>query len=262
MIYLKYRCFIIITIICRWTYKFLTLLFSICMPFLDITSSSKSFCNMSYRSLWIPCWDRLKSQDEPAARILELCILHLAMAEITSIGTRHQIVINEASFPIPQNLYLCLYSLHHLHNRFWSLVVKAVDLAKRFCDGCAPRVINGCLRTFVKEYNTVDTVRPSEAPTAWKACIGSQLSFSLQSGVINLRWWLNLWPQPKVFASSSGCRKKDRDWRWISQGTLLVFGSCDAFKDKAIMDTVKFQQLLVNFPFNGDDPKLVPWRWR
>ncbi|XP_064952342.1 uncharacterized protein LOC135605806 isoform X1 [Musa acuminata AAA Group] len=76
-------------------------------------------------------------KDEPAARILELCILHLAMAEITSIGTRHQIVINEA-----------------------------VDLAKRFCDGCAPRVINGCLRTFVKEYNTVDTVRPSEAPTA------------------------------------------------------------------------------------------------
>ncbi|CAL9080192.1 unnamed protein product [Musa textilis] len=76
-------------------------------------------------------------KDEPAARILELCILHLAMAEITSIGTRHQIVINEA-----------------------------VDLAKRFCDGCAPRVINGCLRSFVKEYNIVDTVRPSEAPTA------------------------------------------------------------------------------------------------
>lgn len=62
-------------------------------------------------------------KDEPAGRILELCILHLAMAEITSIGTRHQIVINEA-----------------------------VDLAKRFCDGCAPRIINGCLRTFVKDH--------------------------------------------------------------------------------------------------------------
>ncbi|XP_038987938.1 uncharacterized protein LOC120112482 isoform X3 [Phoenix dactylifera] len=47
-------------------------------------------------------------QDQPAARILELCILHLAMAEVTVIGTRHQIVINEA-----------------------------VDLAKRFYDGCA-----------------------------------------------------------------------------------------------------------------------------
>ncbi|PQP93766.1 uncharacterized protein Pyn_09976 [Prunus yedoensis var. nudiflora] len=60
-------------------------------------------------------------KDEPAGRILELCILHLAMSEITVLETRHPIVINEA-----------------------------VDLAKRFCDGSAPRVINGCLRTFVK----------------------------------------------------------------------------------------------------------------
>ncbi|KAB1227721.1 hypothetical protein CJ030_MR1G004251 [Morella rubra] len=59
---------------------------------------------------------------EPAGRILELCILHLAMSEITVVGTRHQIVINEA-----------------------------VDLAKRFCDGAAPRVINGCLRSFMKD---------------------------------------------------------------------------------------------------------------
>ncbi|KAK9273617.1 hypothetical protein L1049_018427 [Liquidambar formosana] len=58
----------------------------------------------------------------PAGRILELCILHMAMSEITVLGTRHQIVINEA-----------------------------VDLAKRFCDGAAPRIINGCLRTFVKD---------------------------------------------------------------------------------------------------------------
>ncbi|CAA7399204.1 unnamed protein product [Spirodela intermedia] len=64
-------------------------------------------------------------KDEPAARIIELCILHLAMAEVTVIGTRHQIVINEA-----------------------------VDLAKRFCDGGAPRIINGCLRTFVKDQVT------------------------------------------------------------------------------------------------------------
>lgn len=61
-------------------------------------------------------------KNEPAGRILELCILHLAMSEITVLGTRHQIVINEA-----------------------------VDLAKRFCDGAAPRIINGCLRTFVKD---------------------------------------------------------------------------------------------------------------
>ncbi|PWZ52153.1 hypothetical protein Zm00014a_033057 [Zea mays] len=62
-------------------------------------------------------------KDEPVARILELCILHIAMAEMTSKGTPHKVVINEA-----------------------------VDLAKRFCDGGAPRVINGCLRTFVKDH--------------------------------------------------------------------------------------------------------------
>ncbi|WOG82829.1 hypothetical protein DCAR_0101997 [Daucus carota subsp. sativus] len=61
-------------------------------------------------------------RNEPAGRILELSILHLAMADISVLGTRHQIVINEA-----------------------------VDLAKRFCDGAAPRIINGCLRTFVKD---------------------------------------------------------------------------------------------------------------
>ncbi|KAF5930101.1 hypothetical protein HYC85_030974 [Camellia sinensis] len=60
-------------------------------------------------------------KNQPAGRILELCILHLAMSEITVLGTRHQIVINEA-----------------------------VDIAKRFCDGAAPRIINGCLSTFVK----------------------------------------------------------------------------------------------------------------
>ncbi|KAL3529817.1 hypothetical protein ACH5RR_009139 [Cinchona calisaya] len=61
-------------------------------------------------------------KNEPAGRILELSILHLAMSEISVLGTRHQIVINEA-----------------------------VDLAKRFCDGAAPRIINGCLRTFVND---------------------------------------------------------------------------------------------------------------
>ncbi|KAF3777588.1 N utilization substance B-like protein, partial [Nymphaea thermarum] len=61
--------------------------------------------------------------NQPGGRILELCILHIAMAEIAVLGTRYQIVINES-----------------------------VDLAKRFCDDSAPRFINGCLRTFVKEH--------------------------------------------------------------------------------------------------------------
>ncbi|KAG5010889.1 hypothetical protein AAZX31_07G207800 [Glycine max] len=61
-------------------------------------------------------------KNEPAGKILELSILHLAMSEMEVLETRHQIVINEA-----------------------------VDLAKRFCDGAAPRIINGCLRTFFRE---------------------------------------------------------------------------------------------------------------
>lgn len=61
-------------------------------------------------------------KNEPSGRILEFSILHLAMSEISNLGTQHQIVINEA-----------------------------VDLAKRFCDGSAPRIINGCLRTFLQE---------------------------------------------------------------------------------------------------------------
>ncbi|XP_006651651.3 uncharacterized protein LOC102706553 [Oryza brachyantha] len=73
-------------------------------------------------------------KDEPVARILELCILHIAMAEMTSKGTPHKVVINEA-----------------------------VDLAKRFCDGGAPRVINGCLRTFVKDHMNIDTSKPAPA---------------------------------------------------------------------------------------------------
>ena len=40
-------------------------------------------------------------QNEPAGRILELCILHLAMSEITVLGTRHPIVINEVISSLP-----------------------------------------------------------------------------------------------------------------------------------------------------------------
>lgn len=39
------------------------------------------------------------------------------------------------------------------------MFVKAVDLAKRFCDGAAPRIINGCLRTFVKEVEVTGVPR-------------------------------------------------------------------------------------------------------
>ncbi|XP_065880014.1 uncharacterized protein [Euphorbia lathyris] len=69
----------------------------------------------------------------PAGRILEFCILHLAMSEISVLETRHQIVINEA-----------------------------VDLAKRFCDGAAPRIINGCLRTFANDLSANNTAYTTE----------------------------------------------------------------------------------------------------
>lgn len=73
-------------------------------------------------------------KNEPAGRILELSILHLAMSEISVLGTRHQIVINEA-----------------------------VDLAKRFCDGAAPRIVNGCLRTFVKDLEIAKDARVNQS---------------------------------------------------------------------------------------------------
>lgn len=75
-------------------------------------------------------------KNEPASRILEFSVLHLAMSEIAVLGTRHQIVINEA-----------------------------VDLAKRFCDGAAPRVINGCMRTFVRDLRENGDGQPQDVKT-------------------------------------------------------------------------------------------------
>lgn len=74
-----------------------------------------------------------KVKDESAGRILELCIMHIAMAEIVVLGTRYQVVINEA-----------------------------IDLAKRFCDGASPRIINGCLRSFIVKENFVAKI-PSQS---------------------------------------------------------------------------------------------------
>lgn len=96
------------------------------------------------------------SQNVPAGRILELSILHLAMSEITVLGTRHQIVINEVFSSSICISLLQLFSpvyfvVPHADpvKLFMWVFVKAVDMAKRFCDGAAPRIINGCLRTFV-----------------------------------------------------------------------------------------------------------------
>ncbi|CAH8336980.1 unnamed protein product [Eruca vesicaria subsp. sativa] len=89
----------------------------------------------------------------PAGRILEFSILHLAMSEIAVLETRHPIVINEV---ISHSLSLYMYIFSNAITN--TVTLKAVDLAKRFCDGSAPRIINGCLRTFVKD--TAATPKP------------------------------------------------------------------------------------------------------
>ncbi|KAJ0680089.1 putative NusB antitermination factor, NusB-like superfamily [Helianthus annuus] len=75
-------------------------------------------------------------KNEPAGRILELSIRRMAMSEIDVLGTRHQIVINEA-----------------------------VDLAKRFCDGSAPRIVNGCVRTFIKDFKGNNAAQTPDSKT-------------------------------------------------------------------------------------------------
>lgn len=52
--------------------------------------------------------------------MVQLCILHMAMAEMVKMGTSPRIVIDEA-----------------------------VELTKRFSDGAAARIVNGCLGKFV-----------------------------------------------------------------------------------------------------------------
>jgi hypothetical protein len=59
-----------------------------------------------------------------------------------------------------QNLSICALLL---------IVVQAVDLAKRFCDGGAPRIINGCLRTYVKDHINSGTSQPAESKE-WSFC--------------------------------------------------------------------------------------------
>ncbi|XP_024520044.1 uncharacterized protein LOC9631549 [Selaginella moellendorffii] len=60
-------------------------------------------------------------KDESNGKLLETTIMHMAIAEIEVLGTSPNIVINEA-----------------------------VELAKRFCDGFAPRVVNGCLGNYFR----------------------------------------------------------------------------------------------------------------
>jgi len=57
----------------------------------------------------------------PKGAVLQICILQMALAELESTGTPPNVVVNEA-----------------------------VELAKRFCDLAAPRIINGCLGSYTR----------------------------------------------------------------------------------------------------------------
>lgn len=63
----------------------------------------------------------------------------------------------------------CLWSAHWAvtQKSFVLPFLKAVDLAKRFCDGSAPRIVNGCLRTFVKDLEIAKDARVNQSVFTW-----------------------------------------------------------------------------------------------
>lgn len=52
---------------------------------------------------------------------MELCILHLAMSEITVVGTRHQIVINEVTHSLSFLFEFAYLALVHISTAFYLL---------------------------------------------------------------------------------------------------------------------------------------------
>lgn len=63
----------------------------------------------------------LKWKVQPKAALLQICVLQMALAEIEATDVPPRVVVNEA-----------------------------VELAKRFCDLAAPRIINGCLGSYFR----------------------------------------------------------------------------------------------------------------
>lgn len=62
-----------------------------------------------------------KWKQQPKGALLQICILQMALAEIETSETPPGVVVNET-----------------------------VELAKRFCDLAAPRIINGCLGSYIR----------------------------------------------------------------------------------------------------------------
>lgn len=62
-----------------------------------------------------------KWKKQPKGALLQICILQMALAEIETLETPLGVVVNET-----------------------------VELTKRFCDLAAPRIVNGCLGSFIR----------------------------------------------------------------------------------------------------------------
>lgn len=63
----------------------------------------------------------LKWKAQPKGALLQICVLQMALAEIEATDVPPRVVVNEA-----------------------------VELSKRFCDLAAPRIINGCLGSYIR----------------------------------------------------------------------------------------------------------------
>lgn len=106
-------------------------------------------------------------QIAPKGAVLQICILQMALAELESTGTPPNVVVNEVNYWI--QFFLSWNQIVHslLNSGFFLLLLsfafgfmefslndplsmQAVELAKRFCDLAAPRIINGCLGSYTR----------------------------------------------------------------------------------------------------------------
>lgn len=73
-----------------------------------------------------------KWKAQPKGALLQICILQMALAEIETTETPPGVVVNET-----------------------------VELSKRFCDLSAPRIINGCLGSYIRRRQIKNRERPA-----------------------------------------------------------------------------------------------------
>lgn len=105
------------------------------------------------------------------------------------------------------------------------LFLKAVDLAKRFCDGAAPRIINGCLRTFVKDLEGTGVAQALDKPKVIRWCLN--FSYFNYCSLLLHCWNLKLpWPlvDRRISFRICWCWETSRESDFcLSSGGLLHF---------------------------------------